>query len=420
MWEVMNMNVHISSQVKYFLFGTSLSVLILVSFFFGAIADRVFVIKPLDALMGTRSHLFSLPFNQNTQQSSSSSPTVLNAQEKPIVDVAEKASASVVTVSIKKPQSSNSGTDPFGTGDFFNFGFPFAPMSPQNSPQNPQQKSDQAPQDIGSGFVVDPSGLVVTNKHVVSDANAEYYVIDANDKQHKVSKIYRDPSNDLAILKVDDFNAPAIDLGDSDHLKAGQSVIAIGTALGEFRHTVTTGVVSGLGRGIEAGDPFGMATESLENVIQTDAAINPGNSGGPLLDSSGRVIGVNVAVSESGQNIGFAIPINVIKASLQNFNQTGQFDRPMFGVRYRMISQQAALMNEVPQGAYIMEVVANSSAAAAGLKVGDIISEFDGKSLKDNDLAKLINDKKIGDKVKLKFWRKDKQQEVEAVLKGQS
>lgn len=166
-------------------------------------------------------------------------------------------------------------------------------------------------------------------------------------------------------------------------------MIAIGTALGQFRHTVTTGVISGLGRGIQAIDPGMGSAEEIDNVIQTDAAINPGNSGGPLLDRSGEVIGVNVAVSQGAQNIGFALPINVIKASIANFNDTGSFDRPYLGVSYRDISQEAALFNEVPQGAYVVSVVDGSSAAQAGLQAGDIITEFDGQSLKDHQLASL-------------------------------
>jgi serine protease Do len=396
-----------SSSLKAFLLGVSLALLILVSFFAGGFADRVFVLKPVDFLLRNRPNLLS----SNSEKKEDGPSTLLHSDEKSVVDVASQASTSVVTVAIKKKQSAS--INPF-SDPFFDFQVPRQQLQPT------PQEGQEIKQDIGSGFVVDKAGLVVTNKHVVADSQAEYLVIDSENKEYKVSKIYRDPTNDLAILKVDQLNAPAIELGNSDSLKAGQSVVAIGTALGEFRHTVTTGVVSGLGRGIEAGDPFGGVVESLENVIQTDAAINPGNSGGPLLDSNGKVIGVNVAVSASGQNIGFAIPINVIKASLENFNQTGQFDRPFFGVRYRVITEKAALFNDVPQGDYITEVLNGSAADKAELKVGDIISQFDGKSLKDSDLAKLINSKKIGDKVKVKFWRKDQEKEVEVTLTGQS
>ncbi len=314
-----------------------------------------------------------------------------------MIDVVNQVGPSVVTVGIKKTQRV------FG---FF---------------QQPEIKEEKIEQDIGTGFIVSADGLVVTNKHVASDTEAEYKVITQDDKEFPVEKIYRDPVNDLAILKIN----PAIDselkpavLGDSSQLKVGQFVIAIGTALGEFRQTVTTGVISGLGRGIEAGDPFGGYVERLDNVIQTDAAINPGNSGGPLLNSSGQVIGVNVAVSQAGENIGFAIPINVIKESLDNFNATGQFNRPFLGVRYKMIGRDLALLNEVPEGAYIVEVVGGSAAEKAGLKAGDIITKMDGQVLKEDNggLAAIISRKKINETVKLEIWRDGETKQLEAKL----
>ena len=199
--------------------------------------------------------------------------------------------------------------------------------------------------------------------------------------------------------------------------EVGQTVVAIGTALGEFRSTVTKGVISGLGRGITAGG-FGVGTEKLEDVIQVDAAINPGNSGGPLFDSNAKVIGVNVAVSQSGQSIGFALPINLVKASVTNFRQTGEFDRPYLGVAYQMISERAALLNEVPVGAYVQTVITDSPAAKAGLKAGDIITEIDGKKLSNNEtsIADIVNHKKIGDGLKLKYYRNDKETEIKVKL----
>lgn len=391
----------VSPTVKTFLLGVAVSVVILVSFFGGAIADRVFVIKPLDAFLSKRSFL-AAPSTANPATQSTLGGLITSGST--VADVAEAASPSVVTVSIKKQQQVIS---PF-SDSIFGFGF--------GAPQTGEVRQIQ--RDIGTGFIVDTQGLIVTNKHVVGDAQAEYLVIDKDNKEHVVTKIYRDPTNDLAILKVDDAALSPLPLGDSDQIRVGQAVIAIGTALGEFRHTVTTGVVSGLGRGIEAGDFASGQVEALEGVIQTDAAINPGNSGGPLLDSSGSVIGVNVAVTAGAQNIGFALPINVIKASIENFNQTGQFNRPYFGVRYRKITEQAALFNEVPAGAYLMEVVVGSPAAEAGLVAGDIISEFDGQSLKDKELSALINNKKIGDTVRVKYWRDQAEKTVEATLKG--
>lgn len=395
-------------DLRSFVFGLTISILVLAVFFAGALADRIFVIKPLDAV-AARAQGSLLEKWPAAVRESAGEPgqtalrDLLNPASSNVPDIAQKASTSVVTVSIKKQQRIMQQL-PF----LFNFGF--------GAPSFDSGQTEEIQRDIGTGFVVDASGLVVTNKHVVSELQAEYLVIDAQDKEFKVTNIYRDPVNDLAILKVEGLTATVLPLGNSDSLRVGESVIAIGTALGEFRHTVTTGVVSGLGRGIEAMSGFA-ELEKLENVIQTDAAINPGNSGGPLLNSRGEVIGVNTAVSQNGQNIGFAIPINVIRASVDNFNQTGQFDRPYLGVRYTVISKEAAIANSVPQGIYLNEVLEGSPAAQAGLESGDIITSFDGQSLKDVNFLTLVNKKKIGDIVQVEYWRDEQSRSVQLQLK---
>lgn len=389
------MKAKFSQSLKTFLLGLSVSILILASFFMGAVADRIFEIKPLNYL----TEQWDLPLTR--QESTISQLGSLNVQDLSVADIAEMASGSVVTVSVRRQERVLSNFNPFGFGIF----------------GLPRGEVEEVQRDIGTGFVVE-DGLIVTNKHVVSDPNAEYFVIDADNNQYEISEIYRDPANDLAIIKAENFSVEPLPLGDSEQLRVGQGVIAIGTALGEFRHTVTTGVVSGLGRGIEAVDPQARAAEDLEGLIQTDAAINPGNSGGPLLDRLGQVIGVNVAVSAGAENIGFALPINIVKSSLENFRQTGSFKRPFLGVSYRMITEQAALFNEVPQGAYLIEVVEGSSADQAGLKAGDIITRFAGQRLTDQDLATLINQKSIGDRVSLEYWRDEKSREVTITLQG--
>ena len=335
--------------------------------------------------------------NQDSQERVELIDKRIVSEESVVTEVVERTNASVVTVAISKLQMSGGGGiyDPFGFwGDFF--GIPFS-----------QPEEEKIEKDIGSGFIISSDGLVVTNKHVVSDLEAKYRVIVSDGKEYEVKNIYRDPEVDLAILKIEATDLKPVEMGDSDNLKVGQMVIAIGTALGEFRSTVTTGVISGLGRGIVAGSPLEGA-EKLENVIQTDAAINPGNSGGPLLNSSGQVIGVNVAVSMSGQNIGFALPINIVKSSIDNFKATGEFDRPYLGVSYRIISKRAALLNEVPQGAYVEDVMVGSGAEKAGIEKGDIITEIDGIKIGEDEstsLVNLINKKKIGDTIEVKIWR---------------
>lgn len=327
-------------------------------------------------------------------------------EESVATKVVEKATPSVVTVSINKDVVNTNTLDLFQ--QFFGEG----------SYHQPESSVENIEQDIGTGFIISTDGLIVTNKHVVSDTSAKYKVVIGKDETVDVVNIYRDPVSDLAILKVDRNDLTPVEMGDSDQIKVGQTVIAIGTALGEFRSTVTKGVISGLGRGITAGD-YTTGLEKLEDVIQTDAAINPGNSGGPLFNSIGQVIGVNVAVSQNGQSIGFALPINLVKDSVDNFRKTGEFDRPYLGVAYQMISKQAALLNEVPAGAYVQTVVKDSPAEKAGLKMGDIITEIDGQKMvdvEDTSIAGIINQKKIGDTVKLKYYRDSKETEVEVAL----
>lgn len=179
---------------------------------------------------------------------------------------------------------------------------------------------DGTENNIGSGFAAGKKGLIVTNKHVVSDDNHIYSVLTSDKKEYKVKKIYQHPTTDLAILEIEGLNLDPILLGNSSELKLGESVYAIGTPLGEFTNSVTSGIVSGVGRGISAGSPNERSTDRLENLIQTDTAINPGNSGGPLINASGEVIGINTAGNSESQNINFAIPSNVIKDYITNYN----------------------------------------------------------------------------------------------------
>lgn len=319
-------------------------------------------------------------------------------EESTVIDIAEKSSPSVVTISIQVPQRRVLEFNPFGGLN--------------------QRIEGGSPNDIGTGFIVSEDGLIVTNKHVVSNSTGTYKVITSDDKEYDVVSINRDPANDIAVIKINATGLKPLDLGDSSNLKVGQFVVAIGTALGEFRHTVTTGVISGLGRGITAGSSFEGFVEKLDDVIQTDAAINPGNSGGPLLNSAGQVIAVNVAVAQGAENIGFAIPINVVKSSLDQFKTNGRFiGRAYLGVRYEMISMQSAALNEIPQGAYVVEVMGGSPAEKAGIKVDDIITKIDGKDLKDqNDLSEIIKNKKVGDNIDLVVYRNGNTQNLSTSL----
>jgi S1-C subfamily serine protease len=243
------------------------------------------------------------------------------SQESLVVDAVKKTNPAVVSIIISKeiPKyetyiDPNRGQNPFGSL-FPGFNF----IIPQYR-QNGTEKKDIGG---GSGFFVSAGGLIVTNKHVVDQSGVEYTVFTNDGKKHTAKVVARDPALDIALIKIDGSGFPELSLGDSDALQVGQSVIAIGNALGEYRNTVSVGVISGLARSITAGDNFGHS-EVLDQVIQTDAAINPGNSGGPLLDISGNVIGVNVAVAEGSQSIGFALPINSVKGAIDSVKSKSQ------------------------------------------------------------------------------------------------
>ena len=268
---------------------------------------------------------------------------------------------------------------------------------------------------VGSGFVFDARGWILTNRHVVSGADA--LSVRLNDSRVFPGKVYGiDTLTDLAIVKIEATGLPVARLGVSAGLQQGQLAIAIGNPLGTFENSVTTGVVSGLGRQITAGDAGNQSAEQLNNLIQTDAAINPGNSGGPLVDSGGHVIGINTAVSENAQGIGFAIPIDVAKPILAQALAGKPLARPWIGVYYQAVTKQLATDKglSVDHGALIgppangssAGIVNGSPAASAGLKNGDVITAVDGQTVDTNhDLSTRIVTHAPGDKVVLTIQR---------------
>ncbi|RJO61418.1 PDZ domain-containing protein [candidate division WS5 bacterium] len=276
----------------------------------------------------------------------------------------------------------------------------------------------------GTGFIVDEGGLIVTNKHVVSDENAKYSVFTSDGKEYQAEVKARDPLNDIAFVKINAKGLPVADLGDSDSLKVGQSVIAIGNALGQYQNTVTTGIVSGVGRAIEAGDSSGGSVETLENIVQTDAAINPGNSGGPLVNIAGQVIGVNTAIDQSGQLIGFAIPINMVKKQIDSVKKTGKISRPILGIRYVPITKEFAARNNLKTekgvlvyGGGDLAVIPDSPAAKAGIKDGDIILKIGADDVDStHSITGLLQKYSPGDKVTLTILRDGKEGKIEVTL----
>lgn len=264
---------------------------------------------------------------------------------------------------------------------------------------------------IGTGFIVSENGLIVTNQHVVSAASNEqdlFVAFKDSEQAIPVEKIYRDQINDIAIIKIDKSGLPALPLGDSESLKVGQTVIAIGNSLGELKGTVTQGIISGLDREVQVGGGFFNSTvESYEDVIQTDAAINPGNSGGPLFNSQGEVIGVNFATIQGADNLSFALPINRVKSRIDELNEYGDFRIPFLGIEYRQ--RLVFLDNQRIIGAQIVSVLEGGPAEKGGLKEGDVIVQFNGSDLESNSLFNLIQKANIGESVEIVVIRNREQ-----------
>lgn len=281
----------------------------------------------------------------------------------------------------------------------------------------------------GSGFIVTNDGMIVTNNHVVADTEARYSVVLTDGTTYSVDVLARDSDLDIAIIKINQplqNPLPFITFGDSDALKLGQSVVAIGNALAEFQNSVSVGVVSGLARSITASDITTGQREQLDHIIQTDAAINPGNSGGPLLNLQGEVVGVSVATTQGADNIGFAIPAVVVQQAVESVKQYGEIVRPYIGVRYAMLNPRLAEKNKLPvsygalvvagQGNDERAVIDGSPAQKAGIKEGDIIVKVDGEELKERDLVSVLRTKSVGQTVVFTILRDAQETEVSVVL----
>lgn len=239
----------------------------------------------------------------------------------------------------------------------------------------PQQQQEQ--KGTGTGFIIDANGYILTNQHVIDGASKVAVKLQNQNQSYSARVVGQDHDLDLALLKIDASNLPVITLGDSDVMRIGDSVIAIGNPYG-LDHTVTTGVVSAKGR------PITISDRSYRNLIQTDAAINPGNSGGPLINMQGQVIAINTAVSTTAQGIGFAIPINTAKNVIQDLQDDGKVTRAYLGIGMTEItSESASQVNIDPstQGVIVNQIVEGSPAAKAGLKAGDILTSIDGETV---------------------------------------
>lgn len=342
-------------------------------------------------------------------------PTTIAVEEdSATVDVVAKASPAVVSIIITKDYSKVFQNSPYSPFDDFFFGLPT---------QQPEGKQEVGG---GTGFIVSADGTIVTNKHVVDDDEAEYTVVLNDGKRYDAKVVAKDPTNDVAILKIEATDLPTLTLGDSDKVQSGQSVLAIGNALGQYRNTVTKGIISGKSRTITASDSSGQS-ETLEDVFQTDAAINPGNSGGPLLDLGGSVVAINTAVSRDGQLIGFAIPISVVKRDLESVRTSGKIVRPYLGVRYVVITDSLAEKNSLPvkTGALVqrgtnadeLAVIPASPADKAGIVENDILTKINGKEINsDHSLVGLLSAFKPGDKITVEVYSKGEKKDVTVTL----
>jgi serine protease Do len=398
---------------------------------FGALA-LILVISVAFAAKSSHAQNFFGNLFKNLFSSSSTSNTVGQAPlykpvadyEEAVIQAVKKASPAVVSITISKnvPVLENCAGSPFSNlpPEFRQF-FDMPQFTvPCDTGQTQLQEVGG-----GSGFIVSSDGLILTNKHVVSDTAASYTVFTNDGKKYDAKVLARDPAQDLAVVKINATGLPTVSLGDSSNLELGQTAIAIGNALAEFRNTVSVGAVSGLARNITASNPGGGGSESLQGLIQTDAAINPGNSGGPLLNLAGDVIGIDTAVAQGAQNIGFAIPINLAKRDIDSVKATGEIQSPYIGVRYVMITPDLASSKKlaVDHGALVQgssgspAIVPGSPAAQAGLKSGDIITSLNGKDLtKDYPLSQAVAEHKVGDKVTLTVIRAGKTISVDVVL----
>ena len=278
----------------------------------------------------------------------------------------------------------------------------------------------------GTGMIVTTDGYILTNKHVISGANSIYVVLADGTTYENVELVVADPLNDVAILKIKDASElTPVKIGDSKTISVGQQVIAIGNALGQYQNTVTSGIVSGTGRTLTATDESYSSSETLSDMIQTDAAINSGNSGGPLINAAGEVIGINTAVYADGNNIGFAIPISSVKGLLKNVIENNSTSRAYAGVYYLNITTSIAKSLNLPvtSGAYIYSensysaIIADSPAEKAGLKNKDIVVAVNNVKIGEyGSFSSLLSEYVPGDTIKLTVLREGNEIEIDLTL----
>jgi len=357
---------------------------------------------------------------------------ILVGQEELTIKIVENVSSAVVSIIAVKdfPVFEQYFTNPFGQDEFFRRLIPPEFLPNFQIPQYRQKGTEERQVSSGSGFFISEDGLIATNRHMVEDKEAEYWILLNDGGKLKAKVMALDPLQDIAILKIESAISEKhnfIPLADSDKIKVGQTVIAIGNALGEFQNTVSVGVISGLHRSIIASGALSGET-ALSELIQTDAAINPGNSGGPLLDLGGRAIGINTAIARGAENIGFALPIDIVKKDIADIKEFGKIQYVYLGIRYAIISAQLKEEKKlsVDYGVLLVKgpnaepaVMANGPAQKAGIKEGDIILELEGEKItRTNTLASIINSRRAGEKISLKILREGKTLDILVTLES--
>jgi serine protease Do len=404
----------------------ALAVVLAVGFYSGVLSVKFFQ----DQFYNLRNNFENIKLfePQTAKEPKGPEPYVSKVEyEQAIIDAVKEASPSVVSIIISKnmPIYEQQFVNPFGDlNDPFGFGQGFDFQIPRYVQKGTEKKEIGG----GSGFFVSEDGLILTNKHVVNDKEAEYMVFTNDGQKYQAKVLALDPVQDLAVIKVsadDGKKFKAVKLGDSAGAQIGQTAIAIGNALGEFRNTVSVGIISGLERTVDASGSGGFS-ETLEDIIQTDAAINPGNSGGPLLNLNGEVIGINTAMAQGAQSIGFVIPINMAKRDIDQVARTNKISYPFLGVRYVLVSEDVKKKYElsVDYGALILKgskgevaITKDSPAEKAGLLEKDVILELNGEKItQQNSLSKMISKYNPADKITLKILRDGKEMLVDATL----
>lgn len=345
-------------------------------------------------------------------------PTGTAAEESSVINTVEKANPAVVSIVITK--------DIPTIEQYYRQYYPFSNLGGDTS-KNSTDSTEKQEIGGGSGFFVSSDGYIVTNNHVVSDESASYTVVTSDGSKYTAKVLAKDSTLDVAVLKIDGKNFSYLSFANSDDIKLGQTAIAIGNALAEFQNSISMGIVSGIDRSVSVSDSSTGISEQLDQVIQTDAAINPGNSGGPLLDIKGNVIGVNVAVEYNAQNIGFALPSNMVKNIAESVMNNGEIIKPYLGVRYTQITEALKKKNDlsVDYGALVskgetsedLAVIPGSPADKAGIVENDIILEVDGTKLDETKpLATIIRQKQVGQTITLKVIHDGDTKEVKATL----